>query len=43
VCGGTDGQDCFRQAIAVFDGNWQVILTELRTLNPTAMMRTMTY
>src|SRR5262245_16840737 len=43
VCGGTDGQDCFRQAIAAFDGNWQVILTELRTLNPTAMMRTMTY
>ncbi len=43
TCGGTDGLDCFRQAVAGFDANWPAILGELRTLNPGAMMRTITY
>ena len=43
TCGGADGQDCLRDAVTGFQSNWPAILTELRALNPGAMMRTMTY
>jgi lysophospholipase L1-like esterase len=43
TCGGADGQDCLRQAVAGFNGNWPAILAALRALNPGAMIRTMTY
>jgi lysophospholipase L1-like esterase len=43
TCGGTDGQDCLRQALDGFVQNWSLILAELRALNPGAMIRTMTY
>src|SRR5262245_29368193 len=43
TCGGSDGQDCLRQAVAQFAVNWQAILNELRALNPSAVMRAMDY
>ena len=43
TCGGADGQDCLRQAIADVDANWPSIGASLRALNAAAMMRTMTY
>jgi lysophospholipase L1-like esterase len=32
-CGGVDQQQCFRDAVANFETNWDAIVTELRALN----------
>jgi lysophospholipase L1-like esterase len=43
TCGGADGQDCLRQAVQTAGTNWPAIAAELRTLNPGAAIRTMSY
>lgn len=43
TCGGTDGQDCLRAAVAGFETNWDEILAQLLTLRSTGntIIRTM--
>ncbi len=42
-CGGTDGQDCLRNAVTTFEQNWSAIITQLTTLRSTSntIIRTM--
>ena len=43
TCGGTDGQDCLRNAITTFEQNWSAIIQQLTTLRSTSntIIRTM--
>jgi lysophospholipase L1-like esterase len=42
TCGGSDNQDCLRQAVAEFNNNWDVITSEIATLSKDgAVLRTM--
>jgi len=42
-CGGTDGQDCLRNAVSTFEQNWSAIINQLVTLRNTSntIIRTM--
>lgn len=42
-CGGTDGQDCLRNAVTTFEQNWSAIITQLTGLRSTSntIIRTM--
>ena len=43
TCGGSDGQDCLRNAVSTFEPNWDAILAELLSLRSrqTTILRTM--
>lgn len=43
TCGGTDGQDCLRNAVSTFEQNWSAIITQLLALRSTSntIIRTM--
>jgi lysophospholipase L1-like esterase len=43
ICGGTDGQECLRNAVTSFEQNWSAIITQLTALRSTGntIIRTM--
>jgi len=41
ACGGTDNEDCLRAMVANFDTNWDLLLSEIQALTPSATMRAM--
>ncbi len=41
TCGGSDNEDCLRAMVSSFDVNWDLLVSEIHALAPSATMRTM--